>query len=66
MDKQKVNWWNNPDGSLKCFGKPWEYSNEGQSFHCGQLIYKGECSELLKRHCWKLSTKGEVRNGHHL
>ena len=52
---QDQKWYMNEDGTLKCFGKAYEYSNYGQSFHCGQLHYIGDCNEALRRECWKRS-----------
>jgi hypothetical protein len=47
----------NEDGTLICFGMANEY-NDGYSFHCAQLIHAGDCSDLLCKHCWKLSGHG--------
>jgi hypothetical protein len=53
MEKEKV--FKNEDGTLICFGKAYEYTAGGREFHCAQLIGKKDCSELLQKHCWKLS-----------
>jgi hypothetical protein len=55
MEKQE--WWHDKDGKLKCFGKPYEFSNYGQSFHCAHLIDSGDCNETLKDICWKRSNE---------
>lgn len=53
--------WYNEDGTLKCFGKAFEYSHEGQSLHCAQLD-GNECNEALRKECWKISGVKEAES----
>jgi hypothetical protein len=57
MGKQ---WYENQDGTLKCFGMPGEWKDYcGQQFHCAQLDYCGDCNEHLRRSCRKISDAPE-------
>ncbi len=60
--KEEKPWYYNEDGMLKCFGKPFEYSNEGQSFHCAQLD-GNECNEALRKECWKIEKEKNGKTG---
>ena len=57
--EQRLWWWQNDDGTLKCFGKAHEYTDPefgASEFHCAHLGGAGDCNEQLRKECLKRST----------
>ena len=56
-ESANMEWFENEDGTLKCFGHAYEYNR--QALHCGQLIGAGRCNEQRREKCWNRSNPYE-------
>ena len=61
--EKKILWYQFQDGTLKCFGKAFQYAGVGNELHCGQLFSGGHCCELLQRECLKRSDESDDLTG---